>query len=167
MGSVLVVYGSWSGATAGVAQRLARAMTLQGARVMVVPASSAPNPAAYDAVVVGSAIHSGEWHPRARSWVTHHAAVLKEKPVACFSVCLTPVAHAERTPEARGYSLPVSAEAGILPMDAAVFAGAYEPGKHSWIERLRAKTWGAKPGDFRDWVAIDRWANGLVREFGV
>ena len=166
MGSVLVVYGSWAGATAGVAQRVGKTFSMRGARVFVVPASSAPDPGAYDCVVVGSAVHTGEWHPMARAWVTSHAPVLREKPSGFFSVCLTPVVHPLHMAEARGYCLPVSAEAGVHPLDAAAFAGAYDPEKHKLPVRVKARAWGAKPGDFRDWKAIDRWAGSLAHQFG-
>jgi menaquinone-dependent protoporphyrinogen oxidase len=162
MGSVLVVYGSWTGSTAGVAQRLGKALMARGSRVRVVPAGSAPDPEIYDSVVIGSAIRSGEWHPAAKAWLSGHAPVLKEKPVAFFSVCLTPVTRPAHVAEARGYMLPLTAETGVHPIKDGVFAGVFDPKKLSLRERTKAKLWGAKTGDFRDPVAIDAWVAELA-----
>ena len=93
MARVLVVYGSWAGSTAGVAHRVGKALSGQGATVIVVPAGSAPDPQAYDAVVVGTAIRAGQWHPSMKGWLSRHAPRLKNTPVAYFSVCLTPAVH--------------------------------------------------------------------------
>ena len=162
MSRVLVVYGSWAGSTAGVAHRVGKALTEQGATVTVVPAGSAPDPQAYDAVVVGTAIRAGQWHPSAKDWLTRHGPRLKNTPVAYFSVCLTPAVHPLKSAEAPGYAVPLTLELGILPVSARAFTGIYEPAKLSFIDRTKANLWGAKPGDFRDLAAIDSWALGLA-----
>jgi menaquinone-dependent protoporphyrinogen oxidase len=162
---VLVVYGSWAGSTAGVAHRVGKALIAQGATVTVVPAGSAPDPIAYDAVVVGSAVRSGQWHPSARAWLSGHASRLRGKPVALFSVCLTPVAHPTRDAEAQGYMMPLVVKTGIRPVSARAFAGIFDPAKLSLGDRTRARLWGATPGDFRDFAAIDSWALGLAPRF--
>lgn len=164
MGSVLVVYGSWAGSTAGVARRVGDGLHAQGVQVKVMPASAAPDPSAYDAIVVGSGVHGGMWHPNVQEWVAKHARTLKTKPTAFFSVCLTPVSHPRKAAEARGYTLPLSAETGVTPVDIGVFAGAFEPKRHSIGTRMMAKAWGAKPGDFRDWPAVDDWTLGVTQQ---
>jgi menaquinone-dependent protoporphyrinogen oxidase len=159
--TVLVVYGSWAGSTAGVAFRLGKALTALGQTVKVLPAGSAPDPSRFDGVVVGSAIRSGEWHPAAKSWLTNHAPKLQKKPVAFFSVCLTPIVHPLATPEGLGYMLPIAAATGINPVCLGVFPGSYDPATLGLKERTRAKLWGAKKGDFRDMAAVDSWARNF------
>lgn len=162
MKSVLLVYGTWAGSTAGVASQIGTTLKSLGARVTVVPAGSAPDPTAYDAVVVGSAVRSTSWHPAVIAWCEKHCQELQAKPVALFSVCLTPAMHPERVPEARGYSLPVCAEHEIRPISIGGFSGAYDPLKLSLGDRVRARLWGAKPGDFRDMDEVDGWATRVA-----
>lgn len=166
MGSVLVVYGSWAGSTAGVAYRIGKTLTACGATVKVVPASSAPDPSGYDAVVVGGAVKDGAWHPVAAAWTAEQASRLWSKPTAFFTVCLTPMVHPERAAEACGYTLPVTAATGVQPVDIGVFAGAYEPNRQSFKTRALMRMWGGKAGDFRDWPAIDAWATDLAGLLG-
>jgi len=162
MARVLVVYGSWAGSTAGIAHRVGKGLIEQGAAVTVVPAGSAPDPEAYDAVVVGSAIRSGQWHPSVKDWLCKYAPRLQGTPVAFFSVCLTPAVHPLKSAEALGYAVPLTLEVGIRPVSARAFSGVYEPAKLSFSERTRARLWGAKAGDFRDLAAVDSWALGLA-----
>jgi menaquinone-dependent protoporphyrinogen oxidase len=162
MGRVLVVYGSWAGSTSGIALQIGKALTAQGATATVVPAGSAPDPSAYDAVVLGSAIRAGQCHPSAKDWLCKHASRLQNKPVAFFSVCLTPAVHPLRGAEALGYALRLTSETGVHPVSSRAFAGVYDPAKLSLGERAKAKMWGARPGDFRDLAAIESWALTLA-----
>ncbi len=59
MSKVLVVYGTKPGRTAGVAQQISATLAEAGVTAEVVPAQDKPDPAAYDAVVVGSGIRVG------------------------------------------------------------------------------------------------------------
>lgn len=120
----------------------------------------------YDAVVVGSGVRGGKWHPVASSWIALHAAKLTMRPIAFFTVCLMPVAHPSRASEARGYSLPVTATTGVRPIDIGVFAGAYDPNQRVFKDRALARLWGAKVGDFRDWAAVDAWATRVAPQLG-
>jgi len=162
MASALLVYGSWTGSTAGIARRVGQTLTARGIRVLTVPAGSAPDPAAYDAVIIGSAVRQGAWHPTAAAWMRRHAGVLRARPLALFSVCLTPACHPERTPEARGYAVALTMELELDPQALAIFAGSYDPHRVSFIERARASMWGAKRGDFSDPEAIESWAREIV-----
>lgn len=162
MGSVLVVYGTWAGSTASVAHRIGNMLTTCGSTVRVVPASMAPDPIGYDAVVIGSGIKGGKWHPAAASWIADNAAKLVNRPTAFFTVCLMPVVHPSRASEARGYTLPLAAATGVRPVDIGVFAGAFDPDQHAFKDRASARMLGAKAGDFRDWHAIDAWATRLA-----
>lgn len=163
MPSVLLVYGSWNGSTARVARHLRQELTLHGLEVSAAPATSAPDPASFDAVVIGSAVRSGEWHPAAMDWLKRHALKLRQKPVAVFSVCLTPACRPERLSEARGYSLPLRMELGLQPVSESVFAGAHDPSRLKLGDRLKARSVGARAGDYIEPQAIDEWAGQVGR----
>jgi menaquinone-dependent protoporphyrinogen oxidase len=51
-----------------------------------VPIGSSPDPAAYDAVVVGSAVHGQAWLPQAVDWLRTSRDALASRPVWAFSV---------------------------------------------------------------------------------
>lgn len=78
MSKVLVVYGTKSGCTSGVAERIGAALAATGVSVDVFPAEDKPDPAGYDGVVVGSGVRVGQWHAPVKEWVAGNAEVLKE-----------------------------------------------------------------------------------------
>ena len=85
---VLVVVASRHGATAEIGAALARSIQesrRRGLAVVPMPVDQRPDPAAFDAVVVGSAVYAGEWLEPAREYVTTHADVLRTRPLWLFS----------------------------------------------------------------------------------
>lgn len=167
MGAVLVVYGTGSGCTEGIAERIGKVVSARGARVEVVPAKDAPSPVAYDAVFVGSGVRAGNWHAPAQSWVSKNAGELKEKKVAFFTACLTLATDPDKAREVRAYTDPLISETGVQPVDVGLFAGWYEPKRFSFVERTIMKLMKAPEGDFRDWAAIDAWSAGVADRLGV
>ena len=167
MSKVLVVYGTGSGCTSGVAERIGRALADKGATVEVVSAKEAPDPAGFDAVVAGSGIRAGNWHAPVKEWVAKHAAALKGKPVALYTVCLTLASEPDKTDEVRAYTDPLLGETGITPVDIGLFAGWNEPKRFSFLERAIMKMMKAPEGDFRDWAKIDAWAGDSSAKLGL
>ena len=89
MSKVLVVYGTGTGCTAGIAERIGATLTASGSTVEVVAAQGAPAAAGYDAVLVGSGVRASNWHKPAKEWVAANADALKAVPVAFFTACLS------------------------------------------------------------------------------
>jgi menaquinone-dependent protoporphyrinogen IX oxidase len=96
-------------------------------------------------------------------WLKRHAIKLRAKPLAVFSVCLTPACRPERLAEARGYALPVRMELGLQPVSEGVFAGAHDPSRLTFGDRLKARSMGARAGDYIEPQAIDEWAGQVGR----
>jgi menaquinone-dependent protoporphyrinogen oxidase len=167
MTRVLVVYGTTTGTTAGVAERIGAVLRARGVTVDVVAAKDAPDPSGYDAVFVGSGVRASNWHAPVKEWVARYAAELKGMKVAFFSVGLTLASDAGKTAEMRAYTDPLVAETGVGPVDVGVFAGANEPAKFSFVERTIMKLMKAPTGDFRDWDAIEAWAGSTADAMGV
>ncbi len=167
MSKVLVVYGTGSGCTTGVAERIGKALAEKGASVEVVPAKDAPAPEGYDAVVVGSGIRAGQWHAPVKEWVAKNAGTLKQTPVAFYTACLTLAQDPGKTDEVRAYTDPVITETGVEPVDTGMFAGWNEPKRFSFIERTILKMMKAPEGDFRDWSKIDAWAAETAPKLGL
>jgi menaquinone-dependent protoporphyrinogen oxidase len=154
---VLVVYGTKSGCTAGVAQRIGRTCAASNLAVDVVPAESAGSPADYAAVIVGSGIRMSHWHGTARTWVTSHADVLKTKPLALYTVCMTLASDPSKTDVVRAYSDSLIAETGVKPVDIGLFKGRNTGEGFSLVERWVLAALNTPKGDFREWPAIDGW----------
>lgn len=166
MSKVLVVYGTGTGCTQGIAERIGEALGEAGAEVSVVNAKDAPKPDGYDAVLVGSGVRAGNWHPPVKAWVTGNAEVLKAVPVAFYTACLS-MAEADKADEVRAYTDPLIAEAGVQPVDVGLFAGWNEPKRFSFIERAVLKMLKAPQGDFRDWAAIESWTKQVAPKLGL
>jgi menaquinone-dependent protoporphyrinogen oxidase len=158
----LVVYGTKTGCTEGIAEHIGERLTTAGATVDVVPADRAGDPAGYDAVVVGSGVRAGQWHEPVRKWVEDNAAALKGRPVAFFTCGLTLASDPTKTAEVRAYTDALIEATGVTPVDIGTFAGCNEPKRFPFVERTVMKMMKAPQGDFRDFTAVDAWADSVA-----
>lgn len=163
--TILVTYASQGGSTAGVAESIGQALTSKGARVEVRPVQEVTDLSPYQAVVIGSAIHSGKWLPEALAFVERNQTALRRIPTAVFQVCLTLATHDEQYQRmAPEWLAPIRGM--IRPAAEGSFAGALWPGRYAKLsEKLGLHIFLAviklKAGDYRDWDAIRTWAEGL------
>lgn len=167
MSKVLVVYGTGTGCTAGIAERIGATLAETGASVEVVSAEDAPSPDGYDAVLVGSGVRAGSWHKAAKTWVAANADELKAGKVAFYTACLTMAADPEKAADVHAYTDALIAETGVEPVDVGLFAGWYEPKRFSFVERTILKMMKSPEGDFRDWDAIDAWTRDVAAQLVV
>jgi menaquinone-dependent protoporphyrinogen oxidase len=174
---VLVAYASRHGATRGIAERVAATLERRGLEVTLAPADSAPRPDGFDAIVIGSAAYMSHWLKEAASFVRHHRALLASRPVWLFSSGpLGTDLVDEKGRDVIEASWPaefVEFGTAIQPRDERVFFGAYDPDVKpvGLMERIGAPFMRMKSvrqavpaGDFRDWAAIEGWAEGIARE---
>lgn len=164
---VLVVYGTKSGCTTGVAEEIGKTLSGRGASVDVVPAETAGHPGDYDAVVVGSGVRAGTWHEPVRTWVKSNADALKGRPVAFYTCGMMITQGAEKADEVRAYTDALVAEAGVEPVDIGLFAGWFEPKEFSFAERTILKLMKTPQGDFRDLPAIAEWTHDAAPKLGL
>jgi menaquinone-dependent protoporphyrinogen oxidase len=54
----------------------------------------------------------------------------------------------------------------LAPRDQCIFFGVLDPSRLSFAERMMAKAVRAPMGDFRNWQAIEVWAESIARELG-
>lgn len=163
MTTVLVAFATKGGTTQSVAERLGARLLGAGHAVTVVSVQDDPDPATYDAVVVGSGVLAGSVYPAAGRWLTAHARGLADKPVGLFVVCLgVATRDPARLEEAAGYPDQLAAALPQPPVATTLFAGSYDPAARRWWERLAARLARAPRGDFRDWAAVDAWGGELA-----
>lgn len=175
---ILVTYASKHGATKGIAERIAQTLERPGLDVTLLPIEDADPIAEYGAMVIGSAAYMGGWMGEATAFVRRHRDVLAFRPVWLFSSGPTGTERLDakgrdQLEAARPKEFEEFART-IKPRDEQVFFGAYDPdaaavgaaeGLMARFMRLFPAVRNVLPaGDFRDWAAIDAWAERIARD---
>ncbi|MDX3797325.1 flavodoxin domain-containing protein [Streptomyces sp. AK04-3B] len=156
--SVLVTYGTTNGSTARIAEAVAEVLRKDGLTVDLLPARSVARVTSYDAVVVGGGLYAGRWHKDARRFVRRHRAGLAERPVWFFSSGPLDASASERDiPPVRGVR---RAMTRLDARDHATFGGCLEEGAKGRVAGMILRS--GKGGDFRDFGAIETWAEGVA-----
>ena len=128
--------------------------------------------AGYDAFVIGSAVHMFRWLKDGNKLLRHNRSLLAQRPVWLFSS--GPLG--TETTDAQGRDvlevcqakeIPEFIEA-IHPRDHSMVFGAFFPGKpiglgERFVARIPAAGKAMPEGDFREWEAVEAWAEGIAR----
>jgi menaquinone-dependent protoporphyrinogen oxidase len=161
---VLIVVASKHGATTGIADALARSLgdspagRTAGLSAVSVPAQQRPDPAAFDAVLLGSAVYVGRWLDPAREYSAHYADALRARPVWLFSS--GPIGEPPFPPDEPHDAAPLARITGARGHR--VFPGRLDKDLLSFGERAMVTAMRAPVGDFRDWDAIAAWAADIA-----
>jgi menaquinone-dependent protoporphyrinogen oxidase len=157
---ILVVVATKHGATAEIGRRLAADLSAApagrrtGLSALALPARQAPDPAPFDAVVLGSAVYAGSWLDAARDYATHYAAALRSRLVWLFSS--GPIGDPPHPPD-EPYDISALTEItgarGHRVFPGRVDLDLLGPGERAMVTAMRAPV-----GDFRDWAAVTAWA---------
>lgn len=144
---VLIAYTTRKGSTKEVAERIGEILKSKGIEVDVSDIKDKPNPADYDATIVGAPIMIGKILHRTPRFVKKYLKVLKEKPFACFALGgMLQEDTSENREKMTGKLSPITD--CISPVDIGLFGGKYDEDR-----------------DYRDWDKITAWAEGLVKKF--
>jgi menaquinone-dependent protoporphyrinogen oxidase len=169
--NVLICYATRHGATAGIAERLAQRLATRGLTAVARPAAEVADPDGYDAYVVGSAAYMGGWLGDATAFVRRNRARLAAHPTWLFSSGPVGPLIDDKGRNTLETSVPKEfAEFQALhPRGTKVFFGAFDVDAppiglaEKFMHRLPAVARNAIPsGDFRDWDAIDAWADEIA-----
>jgi menaquinone-dependent protoporphyrinogen oxidase len=183
MTRVLILYGSRHGGTQGIAERIGEVLTSRGHAVEVGPADRPSRIEDADAVVVGSGVYMGSWLKEPMEFLERHVEALAARPVWLFSSGPLAGSTAEKRssgdpiedalgpldgPGSGGRKKIAAVSEALRPRDHRVFAGVFDPDDppktmSERLVRMMPASKGLLPqGDFRDWAAIDAWAEGIA-----
>lgn len=169
---VLVAHASAYGSTKGVAIALADRLRGAGHIVDLEPMDEVDTLMEVDAVVLGSAIHSGAWLPPAAAFVEEHGDELSQRPLWLFSVSSvgdTSSVFGRRVADAmrRMRSEPEQVTKWRTRLSVRGhrnFAGVVERSHWGLVGTVFVRVLGGTYGDHRDWHDIDRWAGEIATE---
>jgi menaquinone-dependent protoporphyrinogen oxidase len=162
---VLVTYASKHGATAEIAEKIKSTLLQHGLFADILPADEVTNPAPYQAVVLGSAVYVGQWRRSAVRFLREHRQALAEKQVWIFSS--GPTGKGDPESLLNGWTVPTNVKPVVEelhPRDVAVFGGTLSDGKMNFFEKWITRKVKAPVGDFRNWDAIEEWAQGIASD---
>lgn len=163
---ILVGYATAHGSTRGVADRLAAGLGRARLTTDTRPLDVVDDADAYDAFILGSAVHNQSWLDPAKDFVRDNLELLGPRPVWLFSVGMPGALHG---PWRRLGPMEASVIVRSLPTDLAgrshrLFSGVILASQLPLGGRIRFRLMGGRYGDHRDWDAIDRWAAEIAGE---
>ena len=157
---VLVTASSKHGATAEIAEAIAKEITRGGFDVDLIAPTEVESIDGYDAVVLGSAVYMTQWTENARAFISRFRVQLRTVPVWAFSCGLAGVPNGEaQDPRRVGPAL-----LDINAIDHQTFKGRLELTNLNLRERSIARMGAAPEGDYREWDKIRAWANQIVQD---
>jgi menaquinone-dependent protoporphyrinogen oxidase len=158
-GEVLVAFGTRQESTRGIAAAVAAVLRAAGIAVKLVPVDAVGQLGHVRAAVLGSVAWDADWLPGVYDFLAAHERDLAATPTWLFAS--GPLGHIPPGAKADVPDDLVELIGRIGPRDVALFAGSLQPHHLASGLRLLSKLVRSNVGDQRDWVAIERWANGI------
>jgi menaquinone-dependent protoporphyrinogen oxidase len=170
MSRILLLYATTEGQTALIAERIARTLRERAHNVDLLPvdaAQPAPDPSAYDGVMIGASIHYGNHPAYLRKLVRRHRYALAAKPCAFFSVSLSAGGPRPKPAAAQRYIDKFIRKTGWQPHLSISFAGALKWSLYGPIKRRvmivfvglgGGNTDTSQDYEYTDWDAVERFA---------
>ncbi len=160
---ILVTYDSKHGATAEIAERIDTILSEKGLSTKLVSLEDPVDPEPFDAVILGSAIYIGQWRKKAVKYLKAYRQQLAEKKCWIFST--GPTGTGDPSELLKGWEYPDGLKEtieAISPSSIIVFHGVIDEDKLNTLEKLTIKMVKAPTGDFRDWGAVQEWAEEIA-----
>jgi menaquinone-dependent protoporphyrinogen oxidase len=173
MTRILVLFASHHGQTRAVAFHIAELLRARGQHVHLRDlVQERPDPANFDAVVVGAAVQFSKHDARVGAWLAENRRALAQRPGAFFSVSLSAASKRKdvraKLDDMVGTFL---AAAGWRPARVAEIAGALHYTRYSWsirqVMRLISGSQGrptdtTRDHELTDWAQVDRFVNEVL-----
>lgn len=158
--TVLVVYATHSGATRTLADTIARTLREECVEVALIDIEDGPEPSAFDAVVLGSAVRVESFEKSAVAWMDKHWSTIAERPFALFS-CSGSASDPAKGGRQKATDVFLS-RIRCTPVAVKNFPGWVIMGKIPLHERVLLKSLRTPTGDFRDLPAVAAWAREIA-----
>lgn len=164
---ILVAYASEHGSTREIAERLADRLRRSGVAVVLADAGGVDSVQEFDAVVLGSAVHNGQWLPAAAELADHCARASTVPMVWPFSVGTVGAHGSALGPRASRFvrsrqPIPDAVVTCLGESRHRWFSGVMRPEDVSALGRTLFRLIGGRFGDHRDWPDVLAWADDLV-----
>jgi menaquinone-dependent protoporphyrinogen oxidase len=156
---ILVAVASRHGSTHEIADALAQELGKAGHTVDVHSVEDSPTVEGYDAAVIGSAVYMGNWLAQAVLFIDHNQVQLAAMPVWLFSS--GPLGPDDAQPNAEPAHLD-QLVGRTRARGHRMFVGKLDKDELGFRERLIVRAVRAPDGDFRDWAAINLWADEIA-----
>jgi menaquinone-dependent protoporphyrinogen oxidase len=170
MARILFLYAGVYGHTRKISERMVATLSAAGAQVELRPLleGEPPDPAGYDAVLIGASIRNGKHNPAVMDFITRYKATLDARPSGFFSVNLVARKPHKNTPETNPYTKAFVAKSPWQPKLLGVFGGDLDYQRYTAFDRnvIRFIMWMTKgPTDpqtkdeYTNWVEVERFAS--------
>jgi menaquinone-dependent protoporphyrinogen oxidase len=157
--TVLVTAASKHGATYEIAEALVRELRSRDVDAEVMGLDEVVDPAAYEAVLLGSGVYLGRWLEEARDFVDRHEATLAARPVWLFSS--GPLGDPPKPAPDKAVEIEeILSKTGAREHH--LFTGRLDKSKLGLGERTIARAVHVQEGDFRDWNEVSAWAGHVA-----
>lgn len=156
--TVLVTAASRHGSTDEIARIIAGMLDDAGLDALVRDPETVDGVERFEAIVIGSAVYMGGWLAPAIEFIERFGPTLAERPVWLFSS--GPIGE---PPKPDGDPRHIEAmRAATNAVDHRIFAGRLVRSELGIRERIAVNAVGAADGDFRAWMDIAEWAQGIA-----
>jgi menaquinone-dependent protoporphyrinogen oxidase len=163
---ILVAYASVRGSTKEIAQAIGKELQAAGHSVDVMEMKSVLSLEDYHAVVIGAPLYMGKAVGDVGKFVKRHHDALATRPVAAFTVGVTPIGNKSEEIE-NAMKIFRRALAPLEPVAATIFAGKVDPAKLPFFQKWIWQKVKGPVGDFRNWDAITQWAREIPAKLQV
>jgi menaquinone-dependent protoporphyrinogen oxidase len=160
---ILVTYASKHGATAEIAERIDAILQEKGFPTKLVSLEEPVDPGPFDVVIIGSAIYIGQWRKKVVKFLKAYEQPLSEKKCWIFST--GPTGTGDPDELLKGWEYPDGLKdtiTTISPAGMTIFHGVIDEDKLNALEKMTIKLVKAPTGDFRDWGAVQEWAEEIA-----
>ena len=158
--TVLVAYATHSGATRTLAETLAAALRADGLEVDLVDIADGPDPAGYDAVVLGSGVRVEAIEKSAANWAHAHHEQLARRPFVFFS-CSGSASDPSKGGKQKATDTFLD-RFPVTPVAVKNFPGWVLMEKIPVHERVLLRSMRTPTGDFRDLPAVAAWGHEIA-----
>ncbi len=165
---LLVTYASKYGATREIAERVGHVLRQAGLEVDTLPIANVRDLAAYQGVILGSAVYVGKWMKSACEFMKKYEMDLAKLPVWIFSS--GPTGEGDPVALLGGWRFPADQKPiidHIQPRDIVVFHGNISLARVNFIEKTAVQALKKPFGDFRNWSAVTSWATAIAESLKV